>query len=193
MNKNLVQEITTSQIRKDLPKLESGDTVRVMVTIREGNKERQQAFEGVVISIRGKGAGKSFIVRKDSSGIGVERNFLLNSPIISSIRVLKHGKVRRNNLYYLRKRAGKSARLTQLIKDDTNLYPEIIEVAKEEPATTEQVEQVQETQAATNEAPQEVVEAAKEEVKVEQAEAPAEEVKAEEVKQETPAEETKAE
>ena len=193
MNKNLVQEITTSQIRKDLPKLESGDTVRVMVTIREGNKERQQAFEGVVISIRGKGAGKSFIVRKDSSGIGVERNFLLNSPIISSIRVLKHGKVRRKNLYYLRKRAGKSARLTQLIKDDTNLYPEIIEVAKEEPATTEQVEQVQETQAATNEAPQEVVEAAKEEVKVEQAEAPAEEVKAEEVKQETPAEETKTE
>lgn len=201
MNKNLVQEITTSQIRKDLPKLESGDTVRVMVTIREGNKERQQAFEGVVISIRGKGAGKSFIVRKDSSGIGVERNFLLNSPIISSIRVLKHGKVRRKNLYYLRKRAGKSARLTQLIKDDTNLYPEIIEVAKEEPATTEQVEQVQETQVVTNEAPQEVVEAAKEEVKVEetkaeekveQAEAPAEEVKTEEVKQETPAEETKA-
>ena len=132
MNKNLVQEITKSQIRKDLPRLESGDTVRVMVTIREGNKERQQAFEGVVISIRGKGSGKSFVVRKDSSGIGVERNFLLNSPIISSIKILKHGKVRRKNLYYLRKRAGKSARLAQLIKDDTNLYPEIVEVTKPE-------------------------------------------------------------
>lgn len=134
MNKNLVQQVTASQIRKDLPRLESGDTVRVMVTIREGNKERQQAFEGVVISIRGKGASKSFVVRKDSAGIGVERNFLLNSPIISSIKVLKHGKVRRKNLYYLRTRAGKSARLAQVIKDDSNLYPEIqiIDTPKEE-------------------------------------------------------------
>lgn len=176
MNKKLVQEITQSQIRKDLPKLVSGDTVRVMVTIREGNKERQQAFEGVVISIRGKGAGKSFVVRKDSSGIGVERNFLLNSPIISSIRVLKHGKVRRKNLYYLRKRAGKSARLTQLIKDDTNLYPEIIETLQEQPKVDETTQEAT-TEQAVSETPVETPAAPVEET-------PTQETKTEEVKEE---------
>jgi large subunit ribosomal protein L19 len=69
MNKQLVQQITATQIRHDLPEFEIGDTVKVMVTIREGNKERQQAFEGVVISIRGAGASKSFIVRKDSAAL----------------------------------------------------------------------------------------------------------------------------
>lgn len=196
MNKKLVQEITASQIRKDLPKLVSGDTVRVMVTIKEGNKERQQAFEGVVISIRGKGAGKSFVVRKDSSGVGVERNFLINSPIISSIKVLKHGKVRRKNLYYLRKRAGKSARLTQLIKDDTFLYPEIVESTSSEENgetavenTTSQQEVVEETKQVETQSAQEV-ETAKE---VSQEETK-EEIKTEEVKEETPVtEETKGE
>ena len=183
MNKKLVQEITQSQIRKDLPKLVSGDTVRVMVTIREGNKERQQAFEGVVISIRGKGSGKSFVVRKDSSGIGVERNFLLNSPIISSIKILKHGKVRRKNLYYLRKRAGKSARLTQLIKDDTNLYPEIIETLQEQPKVEEATQETV-TEQAVSETPVETPAAPVEETKVE--EAPTQETKTEEVKEEKP-------
>lgn len=115
MNKQLVQQVTASQIRHDLPEFDVGDTIRVMVTIRENNKERQQAFEGVVISIRGAGASKTFIVRKSSSGIGVERNFLINSPIIASIKVLKHGKVRRHKLYYLRERSGKSARLEEVI------------------------------------------------------------------------------
>ena len=182
MNKKLVQEITQSQIRKDLPKLVSGDTVRVMVTIREGNKERQQAFEGVVISIRGKGSSKSFVVRKDSAGVGIERNFLLNSPIISSIRVLRHGKVRRKNLYYLRDRAGKSARLAQLIKDDTNLYPEIVETLADD--TTSQ----------TNVEAEQPVETPVETPKVETESTPVEEVKQEEPKaEETKAEETKVE
>ncbi len=118
MNKQLVQQITATQIRHDLPEFEIGDTIKVMVTIRENNKERQQAFEGVVISIRGAGASKTFIVRKDSAGVGVERNFLINSPSIASIKVLKHGKVRRHKLYYLRARSGKAARLEEVIRKD---------------------------------------------------------------------------
>ena len=118
MNKNLVHQVALSQIRHDLPEFETGDTVRVMVTIKENNKERQQAFEGVVISIRGNGASKTFIVRKTSAGVGVERNFFVNSPVIASIKVLKHGKVRRHKLYYLRKRSGKAARLEEVIKKD---------------------------------------------------------------------------
>ncbi len=119
MNKQLVQQITATQIRHDLPEFEVGDTIKVMVTIRENGKERQQAFEGVVISIRGAGASKTFIVRKDSAGVGVERNFLINSPSIASLKVIKHGKVRRHKLYYLRQRAGKSARLKEVIHKET--------------------------------------------------------------------------
>lgn len=115
MNKQLVQQVTATQIRHDLPEFTSGDTIKVMVSIREGNKERQQAFEGVVISVKGHGASKTFIVRKDSAGVGVERNFLVNSPSIASITVLKHAKVRRKKLYFLRERAGKAARLEEII------------------------------------------------------------------------------
>ena len=118
MNKNLVQQITATQIRHDIPDFVTGDTVRVMVTIREGNKERQQAFEGVVISIRGPGVSKTFVVRKDSAGIGVERNFFVNSPVLASITVLKHGKVRRKKIFYLRDRRGKAARLEEVIRKD---------------------------------------------------------------------------
>lgn len=118
MNKNLVQQVISTQIRTDIPDFTTGDTVRVMVIIKENNKERQQAFEGVVISVRGAGASKTFIVRKNSSGIGVERNFFVNSPIIASIKVLRHGKVRRHKLYYLRNRSGKAARLEEVIKKE---------------------------------------------------------------------------
>ena len=116
MNKNLVNEVAATQIRHDLPDFVVGDTVRVMVTIREGEKTRQQAFEGVVISIRGAGASKTFVVRKDSNGIGVERNFFVNSPVIASITVLRHGKVRRKKLYYLRNLRGEKARLEEVIR-----------------------------------------------------------------------------
>ena len=115
MNKQLVQQVTATQIRPDVPDFATGDTVRIMVVIRENKKERQQAFEGVVISIRGAGASRTFIVRKESAGVGVERNFFVNSPVIASIKVLKHAKVRRHKLYYLRKRSGKSARLEEVI------------------------------------------------------------------------------
>ena len=115
MNKQLVQQITATQIRNDIPDFTTGDTVRVMVVIRENNKERQQAFEGVVLSVRGAGASRTFIVRKVSAGVGVERNFFVSSPVIASIKVLKHAKVRRHKIYYLRNRAGKSARLEEVV------------------------------------------------------------------------------
>ena len=115
MNKQLVQQITATQIRNDIPDFTTGDTVRVMVVIRENNKERQQAFEGVVLSVRGAGASRTFIVRKVSAGVGVERNFFVNSPVIASIKVLKQAKVRRHKIYYLRNRAGKSARLEEVV------------------------------------------------------------------------------
>ena len=115
MNKQLVQQVTATQMRPDVPDFATGDTVRIMVVIRENNKERQQAFEGVVISIRGAGASRTFIVRKESAGVGVERNFFVNSPVIASIKVLKHAKVRRHKIYYLRNRAGKSARLEEVV------------------------------------------------------------------------------
>ena len=115
MNKQLVQQITATQIRNDIPDFTTGDTVRVMVVIRENNKEGQQAFEGVVLSVRGTGASRTFIVRKVSAGVGVERNFFVNSPVIASIKVLKHAKVRRHKIYYLRNRAGKSARLEEVV------------------------------------------------------------------------------
>lgn len=113
MNMNLVNEITASQLRSDLPEFKSGDTVRVHVKITEGEKTRIQMYEGLVISIRGGGVSSTFIVRKMSGAIGVERTFLFNSPIIAKIEVLKKGKVRRNKIFYIRKLSGKAARIKE--------------------------------------------------------------------------------
>ena len=115
MNNNLVAQITKSQIRTDLPKFVTGDTIKVNVRIIEGGKSRIQVFQGVVIARRGSGVGETFIVRKMSAGVGVERTFPVNSPVISSIQVLKHGKVRRKKIYFLRSRSGKSARLKEVL------------------------------------------------------------------------------
>ena len=90
-----------------------GDTVRIMVRVVEGSKEREQAFQGVVIKRKGGGAGESFTVRKISQGIGVERVFPLHSPNVKSVQVIRRGKVRRAKLYYLRERVGKSARIKE--------------------------------------------------------------------------------
>lgn len=111
MNLQLVDEITKSQMRTDLPEFKSGDEVRVSVKIIEGNKKRIQVFQGVVISVRGSKISETFTVRKMSSGIGVERTFPLHSPSIESIEVVRRGKVRRNKIHYLRQRSGKSARI----------------------------------------------------------------------------------
>ena len=114
MNLNLVNEITKSQMRNDLPEIKAGMTIRVDVKIKEGNKERIQAFEGIVIKVQGSGIGEKFTVRKLSSGVGVERTFPINSPLIDKITVIRVGKVRRAKLYYLRSRSGKSARIKEV-------------------------------------------------------------------------------
>ena len=114
MNLNLVNEITKSQMRNDLPEIKAGMTIRVDVKIKEGNKERIQAFEGIVIKVQGSGIGETFTVRKLSSGVGVERTFPINSPLINKITVIRVGKVRRAKLYYLRSRSGKSARIKEV-------------------------------------------------------------------------------
>ena len=104
------------QLRSDLPKLEIGDTVRVFVKVVEGSRERLQAFEGIVIKMQGGGIRQTFTVRRISYGIGVERTFPLHSPRVGSIEVIRHGKVRRAKLYYLRGRSGKAAKITERIK-----------------------------------------------------------------------------
>lgn len=114
MNLNLVNEITKSQMRTDLPEIKAGMTIRVDVKIKEGNKERIQAFEGIVIKVQGSGIGETFTVRKLSSGVGVERTFPINSPLIDKITIIRVGKVRRAKLYYLRSRSGKSARIKEV-------------------------------------------------------------------------------
>ena len=99
---NKVEEITKSQIRTDIPDFRVGDTVRVNYKIKEGNKERIQAFEGIVMAIQGAGVSKNFIVRKKSQGIGVERTFPMNTPLIDSLEVVRKGRVRRAKLGFIR-------------------------------------------------------------------------------------------
>ena len=115
MNNQLVQTITKSQIRSDLPKFGAGDTIKVALRITENGKSRIQIFQGVVISRRGTGVSETFVIRKESAGVGVERTLPVNSPSIASIEVLKHGRVRRNKIYFLRERKGKSARLKEVL------------------------------------------------------------------------------
>lgn len=115
MNMKLVEQVTQTQIRHDIPDMKIGDTVVVGVKITEGNKTRVQDYQGLVISQRGEGVSKSFTVRKISSGVGVERVFPVNSPLLAYVKVVSHGKVRRAKLYYLRGRKGKAAKIAQKI------------------------------------------------------------------------------
>lgn len=114
MNLGLVNEITKDQLKTDLPELSVGSTVRVDVMIKEGDKSRIQAYEGVVTRIQGGGIGQMITVRKISNGVGVERIFPVHSPLVDKITVLRKGKVRRAKLYYLRNRSGKSARIAEV-------------------------------------------------------------------------------
>ncbi len=110
---NLTDSVEQSQLRDDIPDFAPGDTVKVHVKVIEGNRERVQVFQGVVIARRGAGAGESFKVRKLSFGVGVERTFPLHSPNIEKIEVVTRGDVRRAKLYYLRDRVGKSAKIKE--------------------------------------------------------------------------------
>ena len=106
-------ELTRQGLRTDIPSFDAGDTIRVMVRVREGDKERLQAFEGLVIAKRGGGISENFTVRKVSAGVGVERIFPIHSPSIATVEVIRRGRVRRAKLYYLRALSGKAARIKE--------------------------------------------------------------------------------
>jgi large subunit ribosomal protein L19 len=112
---NIIQELEREQMTRDVPDFGPGDTVVVQVKVKEGERERLQAFEGVVIARRNRGLNSAFTVRKISHGEGVERVFQTYSPAVADIKVLRRGDVRRAKLYYLRQRSGKSARIKEKI------------------------------------------------------------------------------
>lgn len=110
-----IEAVEEAQLRGDIPEFGAGDTLVVDVLVREGNRERVQAFEGVVIAKRNRGLNSSFTVRKISHGVGVERTFQTHSPLIQSIKVKRRGDVRRAKLYYLRERRGRAARIKEKV------------------------------------------------------------------------------
>jgi len=112
---NVIKQIEQEQIKADIPEFGPGDTVAVQVRVREGQRERLQTFEGIVIAKKNRGLNSSFTVRKISYGEGVERVFQTHSPLIATIEVKRRGDVRRAKLYYLRERSGKSARIKEKI------------------------------------------------------------------------------
>lgn len=174
---DILKSIEHEQLKNKIPELKIGNTVRVHVKIKEGNKERIQVFEGIIIKKQGGGVNETFTVRRISYGVGVEKTFLVHSPLVEKVEVVRVGKARRAKLYYLRDRIGKAAKT----KENTGARIENVEITVkedlvEEPATEEVVENIEATAEATSEVKAaEVVEAKTEEVPVEAApeEAPA--------------------
>ncbi|MGB0558955.1 MAG: 50S ribosomal protein L19 [Pseudohongiellaceae bacterium] len=121
MNKNkIIQQIEKDQMSKELPEFGPGDSVVVQVKIKEGDRERLQAFEGVVIGKRSRGLNSSFTVRKISHGVGVERTFQTFSPIVDSVKLKRRGDVRQAKLYYLRELTGRAARISEKLEKKTD-------------------------------------------------------------------------
>ena len=177
---DIIKSIEHEQLKNKIPELKVGNTVRVHVRIKEGNKERIQVFEGIIIKVQGGGVNKSFTVRKISYGVGVEKTFLVHSPLVEKVELVRVGKARRARLFYLRDRIGKAAKTKEqvgariedreiAIKEDLVEEPGV-EAAREEKSTVETTEPV-------------VVDTVKEE--------PVETVKEEPVKEEAAKEETK--
>jgi len=117
---DIIREIESEMLRKDIPDFKPGDTVRVYFKVIEGGRERVQAFEGLVIKRRGKGLSETFTVRRISYGIGVERVFPLHSPRLEKIEVIRRGKVRRAKLYYIREKIGRAAKIKELVQQPNN-------------------------------------------------------------------------
>jgi large subunit ribosomal protein L19 len=113
----LIEKVEAAHLKEGRPQLRPGDTVEVSVRVIEGDKERQQKFRGEIINVRGSGSRSTFTVRKMSEGVGVERTFPLHGASIADIKMMKHSKVRRAKLYYLRRKTGKAARLTEIRVD----------------------------------------------------------------------------
>ena len=194
---DIIKSIEHEQLKNKIPELKVGNTVRVHVKIKEGNKERIQVFEGIIIKVQGGGVNQTFTVRKISYGVGVEKTFLVHSPLVEKVELVRVGKARRAKLFYLRDRVGKSAKTKEqvgarienreiVVKED--LVEEVAEEVAPEEASAIETENVtvEETVDTVKEETVETVEEVNEEVKVEEVK---EEVKVEEVK----AEEEKAE
>lgn len=146
-----LEKFERAQLRTDVPDFRAGDTVRINFRVREGDRERIQAFEGVCTRRNGGGAGETITVRKISSGIGVERTFFLHSPLVESIALRRRGHVRRARLYYLRDRFGKKARVKGSKKFLTERQMEAMVAGEEIPEATP--EELAEIEAATGESP----------------------------------------
>jgi len=116
---NTLVDVEKSYLRQDVPEFRAGDTVRVQVKVKEGDKERLQAFQGVVVARKGSGTREMFTVRKISGGIGVERIFPLHAPVVDSVELVRRGRVRRSKLYYLRDLKGKAARIEERRDEST--------------------------------------------------------------------------
>lgn len=185
---DIIKSIEHEQLKNKIPELKVGNTVKVHVRIKEGNKERIQVFEGIIIKVQGGGVNQTFTVRKISYGVGVEKTFLVHSPLVEKVELVRVGKARRARLFYLRDRVGKAAKTKEQIGariEDREIV--IKEELVEEPVTeTAQAPAVEETQTAPEEAPaiqtqnvtvQETVDTVKEEVVEEVKEEPKEEEK----------------
>ena len=192
---DIIKSIEYEQLKSKIPDLKVGNTVRVHVRIKEGNKERIQVFEGIIIKVQGSGVNKSFTVRKISYGVGVEKTFLIHSPLVEKVELVRVGKARRARLFYLRDRIGKAAKTKEVagarIEDkEIIIKGEDAPVEEAAPATEEVAEEVK-TEAATEAKAEEVKAEAATETKAEEVKAEAAtEAKAEEVKTEA-AEEAK--
>lgn len=193
---DIIKSIEHEQLKNKIPELKVGNTVKVHVRIKEGNKERIQVFEGIIIKVQGGGVNQTFTVRKISYGVGVEKTFLVHSPLVEKVELVRVGKARRARLFYLRDRVGKAAKT----KEQIGARIEDKEIVVKEDLTEEPVVEIEEVkaEAAPEEAPavetenvavQETVDTVKEEVVEDVKEEPA----AEEVKEEVKAEETKKE
>lgn len=164
---DIIKSIEHEQLKNRIPDLKVGDTVRVHQRIKEGNRERIQVFEGIIIKKQGGSVNATFTVRRIAYGVGVEKTFLVHSPLVEKVEVVRVGKARRAKLYYLRDRVGKAAKTKENIGAKIeSKYIDVKEELVEEPAET--------------------VEAPVEEAKVEETVAPVEEAKTEEVKEEAP-------
>ncbi len=187
---DIIKSIEHEQLKNKIPELKVGNTVRVHVRIKEGNKERIQVFEGIIIKVQGGGVNQTFTVRKTSYGVGVEKTFLVHSPLVEKVELVRVGKARRAKLYYLRDRVGKAAKTKEqigariedreiIIKEDLSEEPAVEEAPEEAPAVETENVAVQETVDTVSE---EVVEEVKEveEPKKEEKAEKVEEAKAEE-------------
>ena len=164
---DIIKSIEHEQLKNKIPDLKVGDTVRVHQRIKEGNRERIQVFEGIIIKKQGGGVNATFTVRRIAYGVGVEKTFLVHSPLVEKVEVVRVGKARRAKLYYLRNRTGKAAKTKENVGAKIeSKYIDIKEDLKEEPA---QVEEVKEEPAVVEEAPKAEEKVAETEVKAEEA------------------------